>query len=276
MPEPFLIDVCGQFAPGQLHVHWRNEPRPPCPELDALVARVWEEQTEACRRAGRLLFNGRMVRYLGHQVSDGGFHIEGGSTDFANFLATNLLNWRRGEELGWQWFSNPVGCSTLPVTSDGLLLLGRRSQRVAFHAGYIHVIGGGLEEVDRREDGTVDAFGAARRELLEELMLAPEEVGEMVCLGMIRDPTIRQPELIFEAPLRLRWAEVAARLGPDDPRQEHAALLACPDEAEAILPFIRSNLPITPVAVGALCLHGRPRFGHAWYEQAVRELSVSG
>jgi len=272
LSEPFLIDVRGQFAPGQLQVRWRDETRPPRAELDALVAKVWREQTEASRQAGRLLYNGFMVRYLRHQVKDGILSIDGGSTDFANFLATNLLNWPRGEELGWEWFSNPIGSSALPITADGQLLLGRRNQRVAFHAGYVHVIGGGLEAADRRPDGTVDAFAAARRELLEELILAPEEIGEVVCLGMIRDPTIQQPELVFEAALHLTWDEVAERLKTDDPHQEHACLLACPDEADAIVPFIRSNPPVTPVAIGLLCLHGRLRFGQAWYERAITNL----
>ena len=274
MPEPFLIDVSGQFRPGQLHVRWQDEPRPPHAALDSLVAKTWEEQTAACRQSGRLLFNGRLVRYLRHRVRDGVLSIDAGPTDFANFLATNLLNWPRGQEFGWDMFSNPIGSSAVPITSDGRLLLGRRNQRVIFHAGYVHVIGGGLEAVDCREDGTADAFSAARRELIEELALAPEEIGEVLCLGMIRDPTIRQPELIFDAALHLTWDEVAARLDPNDPHQEHTKLLACPDEPDAILPFIRANAPVTPVAVGLLCFHGRLWFGQAWYDDAIRELAA--
>lgn len=274
MSVPFLIDVMGQFGPDQLRVRWRDEWPSPDAGLNALVARTWEEQLTASRQSGRLLFNGRLVRYLRHHVTDGVFAIEAESTDFANFLATNLLNWPRGDELGWERFSNPVGSSALPITADGRLLLGRRGQRVIFYAGYVHVIGGGLEAADCREDGTVDAFAAARRELREELALTPEEIGEVVCLGMVRDPTIRQPELIFDAHLRLTWDEVAARLDPNDPHQEHTRLLALPDEPNAILPFIRANGPVTPVAVGLLCFHGRVRFGEAWYAEALRALSV--
>jgi hypothetical protein len=100
------------------------------------------------------------------------------------------------------------------------------------------------------------------------------EETQLLCLGLIRDPAIRQPELVFEGPLRLTRDEAAGRLNLSDPHQEHAALLACPDEPGAIVPFIRANTPITPVAVGALCLHGRRRFGEAWYDGAMRELSV--
>jgi 8-oxo-dGTP pyrophosphatase MutT (NUDIX family) len=260
LSEPYVTDVYGRFTPDQLQIRWTDEVRPPQAALDDLVARVWREQMEACRLAGRLLFNGAMVRYLRHEVRDGVFHIGAGPTDFANFLATNLLNWQRGEELGWDLFSNALGCSTLPVTADGRLVLGRRSDRVIFHAGYVHVIGGGLEGKDRREDGTVDGFVAAQRELLEELLLEPSEIGEMVCLGMIEDRTIRQPELIFEAKLNLTWEEVVARMDPNDPHQEHTLLLPCADEPGAIAAFIRDQAPVTPVAMGLLKLHSQSRF----------------
>jgi len=274
MPEPFLIDVYGQFAPGRLRVVWRDEPRPPHPALDALVARTWEDQVQAHCRAGGMLFNGQLARYLRHHLADGLLTIDVGPTDYANFLATNLLNGARGQGWGWHLFSNPIGTSALPISSDGFLLLGRRSQRVAFHAGYAHTFGGGLEAGERRADDTIDAFASIQRELHEELALAPADIQEILCLGFIRDPAIQQPELIFDASLRLTSDQAAGRLNGDDPHQEHAAVLACRDTPDAILPFIRANPPITPVAIGALCLHGRRRFGEPWYERTIGSLST--
>lgn len=274
MPEPFLIDVYGQFSPGRLRIEWHDERRPPDPDLDALVARVWKEQTNASRRAGAVLFNGQLARYLRHRVADGILSIDVGPTDYANFLATNLLNHSRGQEWGWQLFSNPIGTSALPVTSDGFLLLGRRSERVAFHAGHVHAFGGGLEAGERRADNTIDAFASIRRELHEELALGPEDVREIRCMGLIRDAVIRQPELVFGVVLGLTREETAGRLDSDDPHQEHVAILACPDAPQAILPFIRSNPPVTPVAMGALCLHVRCHFGEASYSHIVQAVSA--
>jgi hypothetical protein len=276
VPDPFLIDVYGCFGPDRLRIAWHDEPRPPHADLDALVARTWAGQTRAARESGRILFNGQLARYLRHRLEDGVLVIDVGPTDYANFLATNLLNYPRGEEWGWHLFSNPIGTSAAPITSDGWILLGRRNARVAFHAGYVHAFGGGLEAADRRPDGSVDAFESIRRELHEELGLVDTDLkeGRVSCLGLIRDPTIRQPELVFESPLRRTREEMVDRLNLSDPHQEHAALLACRDEPDAIVPFIRTNTPITPVAIGVLLLHGRQHFGESWYERAFRELSV--
>lgn len=272
MPEPFLIDAYGQFPPGRLCLHWYDEPRPPAPALDALIAETWQAQVEARRQAGGILFNGQLARYLRHRVQDGCLSIDVGPTDYANFMSTNLLNHHRGDEWGWELFSNPIGTSATLMTADGWILLGRRNDRVAWHAGYVHNFGGGLEAGERRADGSIDGFESIQRELREELALRPEDTTRMVCLGLIRDPTIRQPELIFDVHLCLRREDLAGRLNPDDPHEEHTATLACRNAPEAILPFIRSNTPITPVAVGALCLHGRHAFGEAWYQRTIDEL----
>lgn len=258
---PFLIDVQGEYRRGRLHVLWRDVPPPVHPELDALIAETWARECERHRRAGGMLFNGQLARYLSHACGPDGLTLEVGPTDYASFLGTNLYNPHRAEEFGWACFSNPIGTSGTPITSDGWLLLGRRSERVAFHAGFYHTFGGGLEAADRRDDGTLDAFGSILRELREELAVHESEVADLVCLGLIRDPAIRQPELIFDVFIRLTRAQVAERLNLDDAHQEHTAMVACRDDVEAMRAFIRDHQPITPVAQGALHLHARRRWG---------------
>jgi hypothetical protein len=272
LAAPFLVDALGCFSPGQVVVRWRDEPRRANAALDGLVARVWAEQ----QRTGKRLFNGRLVRYLQHQVRDGTLVIDAGPTDYANFMATNLFNWQRIDQIGPHLFSNPIGTSGTPQTADGWLLFGRRNQRVGFHAGFAHTFGGGLEPGDCRPDGTLDAFGSIARELHEELRIDASDLVERVCLGLIRDPTIRQPELVFDMRLAVTREEIASRFQLDEPDQEHTELLACRDHPEAILAFIREYQPITPVAIGALCLHGRARFGVEWYERTWAELTEAG
>ncbi len=264
----FVVDACGVFAPGQVRVVWRDEPRAAHAQLDELVARAWAEAVREAKRSGAVLFNGQLARYLRHRVEAGTLHIEVGPTDYAQFMGTNYLNHARAAEFGWELFSNPIGTTATLITADGWLLYGRRSERVACHAGYIHTFGGGLEADERDANGEFDAFGSVLRELGEELGLVQSEISLMVCVGLIRDAAIRQPELIFDAHVNLTRAEVEARLVHDHER-EHDAVAACRNEPDAIVPFITTADLIAPVAVGALCQHGRRCFGEEWYEDAV-------
>lgn len=274
MPAAFLIEEYGPFGPGQVQLRWLDEPRPADAVLDDLVHRTWNRQVELRRRRGAMIFNGRLARYLRHRVVEGVLAIDVGPTDYANFLTTNLLNWPRGDELGWDLFSNPIGTSCMPLTADGWLLFGRRNDRVAYHAGHTHTFGCGLEAGDHDGGHGIDAFASILRELREELHVAEWELQEMLCLGLIRDPSIRQPELVFDVPLSLTREEVTRRFQPHDPHQEHVALLACRDAPEAIAAFIEAIQPITAVAVGALCLHGRRAFGEPWYRQILSDSAL--
>ena len=216
----FTVDAFGVFGPGRVRVVWRDEPRPTNAPLDALVDRTWAEALHEAERSGAVLFNGQLARYLRHRVQEEALYIEVGPTDYAQFMSTNYLNHARGDEFGWDLFSNPIGTTATLVTRDGWLLYGRRSKRVACHAGYVHTFGGGLEAGERNAAREFDVFGSVRRELAEELGLRAAEISSMVCLGLIRDATIRQPELIFDAHLTLTRAEVETRL-VHDRQHEH-------------------------------------------------------
>jgi len=274
MPQSvFEVAVFGAFGPGQLAVLWRDERRPPHAALEAMIAEAWERCRRKAEQSGALLFNGPLGRYLRHRVEAGRLVVEVGPTDYADWMGTNYCNWPRGGEFGWELYSNPIGTTATLITSDGWLLYGRRSRRVACLAGYIHTFGGCLEPDERRADGTFDVFESVLRELKEELDLAAADVTRMVCLGLIRDATIRQPELIFDTHVRQSRGQIEALLRPDDPHAEHDAIVALRDEPAAAVPFIRSADRIAPVAVGAICLHGRRSFGEAWYAQVLEALT---
>ena len=270
---PFQVVVFGEFGPRQVRVLWNDEHRPPHPELDALVAETWARKLAECQRTGQILFNGQLARYLRHRIEDGVLVIDAGPTDYVNFVGTNMLNHARADEFGWELFSNPIGTSAIVVTSDGWLLFGRRNHRVAPYGGYMHMFGGGLEAKDRRCDGTVDGFGSIRRELNEELDLYESDIDQIVCLGLVEERRIRQPEMIFDTQVSYTRAQISERIRPDHPDEEHTGVEACWNAPDAIVPFVRSIDLIAPVAVGAIFQHGRRRFGEAWYRAAIDELA---
>lgn len=259
MRQDFVLEVAGAFRPAQVRVVWRDEPAVSDPDIERLKE-VWPAHVDKVTRQGGTLYNGPVVRYLGHCLTDGCFVIEAGPSDYATFYCTNYLNWHLGESLGWHRFGNPLGISANVITSDGWLLFGRRGDHVATHPGTIHTIGGSVEPIDRDGEGRIDVFAAMARELVEELRLEPGDLADMVCVGMIRDGQMHQPELVFDARLTRPRADIESRLPPGD--AEHVALVACPDRVDAYPMFIRSSPEAVAVAVGSLHLHAC-RLGHA-------------
>jgi 8-oxo-dGTP pyrophosphatase MutT (NUDIX family) len=275
MPSPvarFEIDAFGWFPPGHVRARVTQTPRATTPELEALIAETWERVQAQCRASGAILYNGRLWRWIDHAVEDGRLWLTVGPTCYRDFVGTNLHNRHRIREFGRAMFSNPIGTTATIISADGWLLYGRRSHRVAYHAGHLHTFGGALEAADQAKDGSIDPFAAVRRELAEELGLAAHEITGLGSVGLIHDHEIWQPELLFEATVTLERDALLDRL-VHDAEQEHTGIEAVRDEPDALVPFMRQAAPVAPVAVGAICLHGRHRWGKAWYDQAFTALS---
>jgi 8-oxo-dGTP pyrophosphatase MutT (NUDIX family) len=215
-----------------------------------------------------MLFNGNLVRLVEALATSKKLHLELGPTCYRDFLGTNLHNAATLLRAGEQHLANPLGVSSTVITRDGFLVFGRRSAQVAFHTGHLHTFGGLLEPSDRDAVGRFDMFGAAVRELNEELGIRKEEIAEIVIAGLVRDRNILQPEVLFEVTLTLSRAELAARFDPTLPGQEHTGLEFVHDDPEAIVPFVRRSTPVAPVAAAAMLLQGRHAWGTDWYEQS--------
>lgn len=277
---PYVTAVFGSFEPAEVRVSYDAAPRPTTPELDQLIIEEWERQTALARDHGRLMFNGELLRYIGHEVSEepqGGrpfFSLTVGPTCYRDFVGTNLFNHHRLGEYGWHRFANPIGTTATLASSDGSICYGRRSARVAYHAGHIHTFGGALERKDMTAEGRVDVFASVLRELVEEVAVGPQDLQDLRCVGLIRDREIHQPEVLFEARLRMTAAELQERWLTAKEADEHDSLVMLPDQPGAIVPFIHGCGLIAPVAIGGLMLHGRMTWGEDWYSEAARKLIV--
>ena len=271
---PFHILAAGRFAREQVRIDYSPAARPTVDDLERLIAAEWDKRLALAQAQGRVLFNGDLFRYLDHQMTDTTFTITVGPTCYRDFVGTNLYNHHRLAEFGWHTFANPVGTTATVLTADGRIVYGRRSSSVAYHANHVHTFGGTLEVADRAADGTIDAFDSVIRELFEELGLRRDELRDLVCVGLIRDTEIVQPEMLFETRIDLTEADLVARWQTAEARDEHDGLVGLDDTRDAIVPFIQSCGPIAPVAIGALLLHGRHRWGDDWYAQAKRQLTA--
>jgi hypothetical protein len=271
---PFVVVVDGPFAPEDVVISVEESARPTTPRLESLIAEEWERQTALASRDGRRLFNGSLLRYVRHEnvIDEFGqkrLRLRVGPTCYRDFVGTNLFNHHRLGEFTGEQFANPIGTTATIVTADGYLCYGRRSSSVAYHGGHVHTLGGALEAGDlAANQQTVDALAAVLRELREEVGFESEDLVQAYCTGMIRDKEIRQPEMLFDVYTGLSTAELNRRWLRAEAKDEHVALVTCPDRPGAISPFIRQCGAIAPVAVGAMFLHGRRLWGKEWYREA--------
>ena len=263
---PFAVELAERLGPGRITIEFdATRPADP-PALEAMIDSTWKACRAEAERTQRVLFNGPLVGVHGWRQQGDGLRLEARPSDYRAFMGTNFCNGHRVGEFSLDAFANPLGTSAMIRTRDGWLVFGRRREQLACHGGYLHVIGGCLTPEDRGPGDDLDVFLSIRRELHEELIVTDDEIAELLCIGLLRDRATHQPEMVFEATLSLTLAELRARFDPEAPDQEHAALEACHDEPESVLPFLERAEPVVPVAVGAVLLHGYHDWGPDWYE----------
>jgi hypothetical protein len=89
------------------------------------------------------------------------------------------------------------------------------------------------------------------------------DVAEVRCTGIAEDRSIRQPELIFRVTSTRTRPQIEATLD----RTEHHASWAIAATSGAVDEALAAPTALTPVAMAALLLWGRARFGQTWFDQ---------
>lgn len=264
---PFAVDSFRAYGEAQIAQTWSDEPRPTTPAIEAEIARTWEAELSVSQDRGGQLYNGKLVRVREIHAGESTLSLSLGPTNYRDFLGTNLCGSPPAFRAGGTFLANALGVSATVITRDGYLAFGRRSDLVAFHAGFVHTFGGMVEEVDRHHDGHFELFECIKREVCEELGLRPEQLRDVRHVGFVRDLALQQPEMLFDVAITLDRTEIESLFTPQLSQGEHTAIEFLPDEPDAVRRFLEQTEPIAPVAEGALLLHGRHTWGATWFDR---------
>lgn len=264
---PYVVEVYDSYRESQIAQSWTDEPRPTTPAIEAHIARTWEAELAVAQKQTAHLYNGNLVRVRSLRAGESTLMLSLGPTNYRDFLGTNLCGSAPAFQAGGHFLSNALGVSATVITRDSYLAYGRRSHRVAFHAGFLHTFGGMVEDVDRRDDGGFGLFACIEREVCEELDLRHAQLADVRHVGFVRDLALQQPEMLFDVTITLDRTELESLFSPEQGHGEHRNIEFLADEPEAVLGFLDRVSPIAPVAEAALLLHGRHAWGIDWYEQ---------
>lgn len=264
--SPFLVQAFGVFDPSHVEISMGGAPRREYPIVEEWIEKTWQERLADARTHGRVLFNGRLARLSTGRREGNILRLELAQTTYREFLGTNMYHAAKIIELGVDGLSDALGISSTPITSDGFVVYGRRNRSVSFHRGFLHTFGGALEDADQSPSADYDIFAAATRELCEELLIQPSEIKSLICVGLVRDREMLQPELLFDAVLAVPLKELLRRFDPRAEGQEHSALEYIWDVPHEAAQWPIRARPIAPICQAALYLHGRRLWGESWYE----------
>lgn len=262
----FFLDVVGQYARQDVEVLWTDQPRPTKPDIERRIEVSWDEAVQKAQSEGRRLYNGKLARLVGYVQHDKKLQLTLGPASFREFLGTNLTAASIRYLHGPEYLADALGVSAALLSSDDYILLGRRSHEVAFHGGRLHPLGG---IVEMPEHGSVDPFEVIEVELGEEAAIRRRDIRQTLCLGLVRDKQIVQPELVFGVTVAQEAGELREQVAHAADGYEHSELVAIRSEASCLVTFIGQNFAeLTPVAVATLLMHGMRCWGSGWFTAA--------
>jgi hypothetical protein len=253
-PASVAFRVIGEFNRSDVITKWVDRAPVPNSEIEIQIEQAWQQ---AKSRPNINLFDGPMCRLESFRAGKT-LELDISRTSYKIFWGTNLTLPDLADRFGPGALANPIGLSCALESSDGHLMFGRRNASLAYYPLRIHPFAGALEPAE-----SVDVFADMLRELTEELAFTPSDIAGIVCIGLIEDTSLRQPELVFHVRSTRSRVEIEQRLDT----AEHdgcVAIQSKPQKLEAAL----KDPGLTPVALGTALLWGWRHFGAAWFDAA--------
>lgn len=251
----------------------------------------WASLLAAAERSGGSLFNASKYRFAGctleRQAEEAALVLRLGLTDYKVFKVTDAdparaaqlqQDGERAHGLSTAYMSQKLGVSAVVVTSDGQVVLIRRSLKgVAVCQGMLDTPGGHPEpshvpagETPAAAAAAIDqgalndavraeVFGSAAAEVVDEINIPLAALGPPLLLGVVRQVAWGgSPSAAFYIPCSLTATEVrdCYAAGPKEAAESSELLLLDRVRLPAFLHESESEpTALTPAAEGALTLY---------------------
>ncbi len=236
----FRFIEAGIFAEGTIRTRQVPSTRRSNPSVDAAIEAAW---AEASSRPGVKLFDGPLCRFEGMRREADTLQLELSRTSYRIVVGTNFAHPEFVDQFGIEVMANPVGVSTVLLTRDGWLMMGRRNASVAYYPNRVHPFAGSLEV-----ETQIDVFANVRRELQEELSLSDPDIASITCLGLAEDLRLRHPETIFVTRTTQTRAQIESQVHAD----EHHSTWSVIADRDAVRHAVDHDLSLTPIAQAVL------------------------
>ncbi len=269
---PAMIRAEGLWGPRS--IQYVRQPRPDFPsDAEGLIASCWDAELAKNPNLtpGPML---ALTEVRDHSAVDT-LQCILVQSDYRRFMGTTRM------EFGKRWpklVMPSFAALGVLVSSDGMLILGHRSSKIDY-GGLYHAVPACRVTPDQR-----DAFSAIYIEAKEELGLEPNEISDVICVGVVSDMVWGRlnNEFVFYIRSTLTFAEIQDRAQTAKSANEHDRLIGLVwNESKDVSDFLHLNARnMVPTGFAAVALAMRHMFGalafpgwspcHMTYEEFVR------
>jgi 8-oxo-dGTP pyrophosphatase MutT (NUDIX family) len=237
-------------------------------ERTILTQRQREEIQLVCEKlkeSGRVINPLPLYRFLSYSLTEAGITLNLGLTNYTEYIGTNISHPEWLHVYGEDTMSNALAMSGSTETSDGKIIVEKRSNEVGEYPGYYHCIPSGhLHPEDTPLTGIT-------RELYEELGITEKEIDEIVCTGLVLNLEYHKHELTFALKVSVNSEEISSR--PKVDSWEAASIEFLPKDAHILKVWLIEHLSLcAPPGHASLLLAGKRSFGQNWFTDVISSM----
>jgi len=206
LPESKIL-LSGRFSAEDINIIGTDtSSRKIVPEIESRLSHVWEENSAAAQKAGKLIYDGESFRLEKAEIVEGKLELTVSKFKYSVrsalvALAPQLL------ELGIEYTGNGLAIGGFIKTTDGKYIFGEKSGKTTSTAKVDFI--GGMLEPKVLKDGK-DLIEYNEVEIEEESGIKPEDIESIVITGLIYTPT-SNIIILTETNLRISSEEVLER-----------------------------------------------------------------
>ncbi len=211
-----LLLVSGVFGPDDIETRLSDGYLSPHPEITSVIESNWAPKAAKGWKPLHL-FHLNSFELQGNKLNIGFLRTNG--KDFIG--GSNWQTWKsHGLGLDLEQIPNVLVTSTVLITSDNKMMVQERGAS-AHQSGNIDALGGHIDPKSDVYNGRVDVFFSARRELMEETGLNPDEITSIQGLGLIYNfSDTSHYAMPFVARTPLKAQQVLSRIRDNEETQQ--------------------------------------------------------
>lgn len=268
----FEIPIFGHFSKSNLEIEDTQQTNLKSAELQRRIEENWERLKEEVLKRGGKLENRPKVYVIDISRQDAILHLKLGRTTYKDFVGTcnTAIRLQTPEVI-----PRLLSVASILETSDHFLVLIERSQQVFQYPGWVGSLSGTVEVDDTDENGKIDPFKAAQKEIAEEVGIELIDISSLECLGFMRDRISGTESMVFQAKTSLTKSQIEEKQ-KEKALEEGKSVFVTTTPKEVGKRILELSKIFEPDGAAILTLLGREKFGENWFNFILRRLQRRG
>ena len=179
------------------------------PEIQDMIEETWENLTK--NKESKYLYDGNVYSLMAVSSHENKVICNVRNTTYKAYIGTNVHNIDKIPDK--KDLANAIASCVVSITSDGYILIGRRSGKLAEGGNEWHVVGGTMEGVVvNGELKPENPYDLITKELHEEINVSKDEIDVLYCTGIGISTHNHKPEFLFVCKLKLSKDQLISKV----------------------------------------------------------------